>query len=359
MRITKKVVSIIMISVLMVVLAMPSTVEADTYIKKICIGWTVQLSVNTQKSITWSSTDTKIATVSKSGLVTGKGVGSVFIFARYGTEVESWLFSVISDEEEVVYHNDVSKPKGLVASKSMYAGDSYTLVLNGVYGTAKWDSDNKSVATVSSKGIVSAKKKGTATISATVNKKKYTCKITVMEKTVAPALNLRIVQNGKEIKVKQDEQIRLDRSKFSLRLNMPLNGGAQIAALDSKMDYALAGAGKKSDDVIYLSLGTSMASDGPYEEMIINNEANHYIFYSDNFNESRLTLLSKDKKNIVDGEWQINGMGILDTSNYELTGYSFKDFPLEKTYLVVFVDFNNDGIINSGEYTKVVLVFND
>ncbi|MHB8061537.1 MAG: Ig-like domain-containing protein [Ruminiclostridium sp.] len=360
MKMVRKVGSIIMISILMVMLMMPSIAEAQTDIKEICIGWTVQLSVNTKKSITWSSTNTKIATVSKSGLVTGKGVGSVFIFAKYGKENKSWLFSVVPAEEEVVYYKDISKPVGLVASKSMYVGDAYTLKLNGVSGTAKWDSNNKSVATVSNKGTVTAKKKGTATISATVNKKKYTCKITVIEKTAAPTINLRIVQNGKEIKVnKQDEEIRLDRKDFFLRVNMPLDGGAQISALDNQIDYNLANGGMKSDDVLYLSFGTSMAASGQYEAMIVDNEANHYICYSADPNDSRVTMISKDKNNIIDGEWQIKGMEIRDTSNYELTEYSFKDFPLKKIYLVVFVDFDNDTVIDSGEYSKLVLTFND
>ncbi len=360
MRIVKKVSSIIIVLFIMIMLAIPSNVDATTQVKEICIGWTVQLSVNTNKTVTWTSTNTKVATVTKKGIVTGKGVGSVFIFAKYGKEIKSWLFSVQPAEEEVVYYNDISKPVGLVASKSLYVGDSYTLELNGVSGTAKWDSNNKTVATVSSKGTVTAKKKGTATISATVNKKKYTCKITVIEKKVTPTINLRIVQNGKEIKVnKQDEEICLNRNNFSLRVNMPLNGGALISALDNQIDYNLANSGMKSDDVLYLSSGTSMATSGQYEAMIVDNEANHYICYSDDPNDSRATMISKDKNNTIDGEWQIKGMEVRDTSNYELIKYSFEDFPLKRIYLVVFVDFDNDTIIDSGEYSKIFLSFND
>ena len=351
--------SIMIVFFLMITLVIPSNVEAVTQVNKICIGWTVQLSVNTNKTVTWTSSNNKVATVTKTGLVTGKGVGSVSIFAKYGKETKSWLFSVQPAEEEVVYSKDVSKPVGLVASKSLYVGDSYTLKLNGVPGTVKWDSNNKTVATVSSKGTVTAKKKGTATISATVNKKKYTCKITVLEKVVAPTVNLRIVQNGKEIKInKQNQEIRLDRNDFSLRVNMPLDGGAQIAALDNQSDYNLTKGGLKSEDVSYFTPGTSMAASGQYEAMIIDNEANHYLYYSDG-NDSRVTKLSKDKNNMVDGEWQIHGMEIRDTSNYELMEYSFEDFPLDTIYLVVYVDFDNDSVIDSGEYSKIVLTFNN
>lgn len=356
----KKISSIIVVIFLIIMFAIPLSVEAAVQEKEICIGWTVQLSVKTNKTITWTTTNTKVASVTKKGLVTGKGVGSVFIFAKYGKETRSWLVSVYPAEEEVVYYNDISKPVGLIASKSLYVGDTYTLTLNAVSGIAKWDSSNKSVATVSSKGTVTAKKKGTATISATINKKKYTCKITVLEKIVAPTINLRIVQNGKEIKVnKQNQEICLDRNNFSLRVNMPLDGSAQISALDNQEDYNLAKSGMKLDDISYFTPGTGMAASGQYEAMIIDNEANHYLCYSDDINDSRVTMVSKDKNNIINGEWQINGMGITDSSTYELTEYSFEDFPLKKIYLVVFVDFDNDTVIDSGEIAKIVLAFND
>ncbi len=75
-----------------------------------------------------------------------------------------------------------------------------------------------------------------------------------------------------------------------------------------------------------------MAASRQYDAMVVDNEFNHYLYYSDG-NDSRVTLLSKDKNNIVDGEWQIHRMEIRDTSNYKLTEYSFEDFPLKKYIL--------------------------
>ena len=60
-------------------------------------------------------------------------------------------------------------------------GESYTLKLTGTTKTVKWSTSNKEIATVSSKGVVKAVKAGTATITATVSSKKYTCKVTVKE----------------------------------------------------------------------------------------------------------------------------------------------------------------------------------
>jgi len=46
----------------------------------------------------------------------------------------------------------------------------------------KWSSSKKSVATVSKKGKVVAKKAGSATITAKIGKKKYKCKVKVSRK---------------------------------------------------------------------------------------------------------------------------------------------------------------------------------
>ena len=65
-------------------------------------------------------------------------------------------------------------------------GATVKLKVNGTKKTVKWSTSKKSVATVSSKGVVTGKKAGKATITAKVNGKKYTCKVTVKE---APKLN--------------------------------------------------------------------------------------------------------------------------------------------------------------------------
>lgn len=65
---------------------------------------------------------------------------------------------------------------------TMYVGDSITLKVSGTTKSITWSSSKKTVATVSSKGKVTAKKKGSATITAKVSGKSYTCKVTVKEK---------------------------------------------------------------------------------------------------------------------------------------------------------------------------------
>lgn len=64
---------------------------------------------------------------------------------------------------------------------TLETGKTKTLKIKGTEKKVKWASSNKEVATVSSKGKVTAKAVGTATITATVSAKKLSCKVTVVK----------------------------------------------------------------------------------------------------------------------------------------------------------------------------------
>lgn len=70
---------------------------------------------------------------------------------------------------------------------------TYQLKISGTKKKVKWSSSNKKVATVSSKGKITAKKKGTAKINAKVGGKKYTCNVTVKQPVTSVKLNKKAV----------------------------------------------------------------------------------------------------------------------------------------------------------------------
>ena len=68
-------------------------------------------------------------------------------------------------------------------SITMYTGQTSTLKVSATSKKVTWYTSNKKVATVSSRGVVSAKSSGSATITARVNNKNLKCKVTVKKQT--------------------------------------------------------------------------------------------------------------------------------------------------------------------------------
>lgn len=134
------------------------------------------------KSVTWSSSNTAVATVSNSGVVKGVKPGTATITVRTASGGKTATCKVTV--KDVV-------PTGVTLNKSalsMYEGDSLSLVAtvlpsNATNKNVTWSSSNTSVATVDAKGMVTGKKAGTATITARTasGSKTATCAVTVKE----------------------------------------------------------------------------------------------------------------------------------------------------------------------------------
>ncbi len=132
--------------------------------------------------ITWKSSNKKIATVNSKGKVTvKKKAGTVTITAKAPNGKKASVKLKVSKKAV-----KVTKVK-ITGKKTMKAKKSQTLKAVAAPATAPnhkltWKSSNKKVATVNSKGKVTAKKKGTVTITATArdgSKKKASIKIKV------------------------------------------------------------------------------------------------------------------------------------------------------------------------------------
>lgn len=116
-------------------------------------------------SVTYKSSNTKVATVNKSGKITAKASGTATITAK--TKNGTYKLTV-----------KVVKP-GISGSSSVKKGKTTTYTMKYGSGTTKWYSTNPKIASVSSKGVVKGVKKGTATIVAINNNIAYMKKITV------------------------------------------------------------------------------------------------------------------------------------------------------------------------------------
>ena len=137
---------------------------------------TVDPTDATYKTITWSSSDNSVASVSNDGVVTAKDAGTTIITATSKNGKKATCKITVP----VVYADSIKLSK---SSLDLKVGDTYTvkatLTPSDSVDKIKWSTSNSSVATVSS-GKITAKKAGTATITATSeNGKKAVCKIKV------------------------------------------------------------------------------------------------------------------------------------------------------------------------------------
>lgn len=125
------------------------------------------------KSVKWTTSNKKVATVSSTGVVAAKKAGKATITATYkGTKVTC---KVTVTPKIGISNTTLDLLTQEEFPLAIYEGAVW--VKTGV----KWTTSNKKVATVNSKGVVTAKKAGTATITATYKGK--TMKATVTVKT--------------------------------------------------------------------------------------------------------------------------------------------------------------------------------
>lgn len=145
---------------------------------------TVKVTVNpstAKKSVTFKSNKTSVATVSSKGKITAKKAGT----AKVTVTVKGKDNKSKSTYVNVKVQNRPVKSVKLSATKiSLKKGESKTLKAtvspsNATVKTVKWSSNKTSVATVNSKGKVTAKAAGTAVITAKSGSKSAKCTVVV------------------------------------------------------------------------------------------------------------------------------------------------------------------------------------
>lgn len=151
---------------------------------------TVAPSNATDKTLTWTSSNTSVATVTQAGKVTAVGAGTCTIRATANDGSGKYGSCAVTVSQSTVSVTGVSLDK---SSTTMSAGETKQLTAtvypaNATNKTVTWSSSDTSVATVSSSGLVTAVAAGLATITVTTSDGGYTatCGVTVRE-TPAPA----------------------------------------------------------------------------------------------------------------------------------------------------------------------------
>ena len=164
----------------------------------------VTVSGKASKKVTYKTSNKKIVTVNAKGKITAKkkGTAKIYVISKANKKKKCTI--------TVTVGTPVTKVKLNKTKSTMTVGKKQTLKATVTPKKASnkavvWKSSNKKVATVTSKGVVKAKKAGTVTITATAKDgsgKKATCKITVKNK-VKPALAPVTVKSVKAIGMMQ------------------------------------------------------------------------------------------------------------------------------------------------------------
>ena len=134
---------------------------------------TVSPSTASNQNVTWSSSNTSVATVSNTGLVTAvaTGTATISVTTADGSKTATCAITVIG-----VSLNKSSTKLKINATETLTA----TVTPSGA-STVTWSSSDTSVATVSESGKITAKATGTATITARVDGgATATCTVTVI-----------------------------------------------------------------------------------------------------------------------------------------------------------------------------------
>lgn len=159
-------------------------IKLNTTKKTIYKGKTLTLKATLKPAgvsdkITWTSSKPKIASVSNKGKVTGLKKGTTTITAKTASGKKATC--KVTVKEVAAKKIKLNKSAVVLEEEKIYTLKP-TLTPKNSTDTLKWSSSNPKVATVSSKGKITAIKPGTATITVKTQKgKKATCKVTVKE----------------------------------------------------------------------------------------------------------------------------------------------------------------------------------
>jgi len=147
----------------------------------------------TSKKLKWKSSKPSVVYVSKNGTIKAKkkGTATITATAKDGSKKkDSVKITVGKKVKKVAWKNASSK-------KTIYKGKSFDFNSKCTPSSAsnrsvKYETSNKSIATVTSKGIVKGKKNGTVTIKATTTdgtKKTVSCKVTIKTRVTSVKLS--------------------------------------------------------------------------------------------------------------------------------------------------------------------------
>jgi uncharacterized protein YjdB len=133
----------------------------------------------TGRTVTWQSSNTNVATVNATGVVTGKGTGTAIVTAtsegKPGTTTVNVTLAPVSTVDVTPAAPTVQVNATLQLTATLKDANGNVLTGRAV----SWSSDNTTIVTVNSTGVVTGKKSGAANVAAASEGKTGTSRVTV------------------------------------------------------------------------------------------------------------------------------------------------------------------------------------
>lgn len=142
---------------------------------------TVKPDDATNKTVTWTSSNTGVTTVDSNGKVTAVAAGEATITAKAGNQTAKCEVTVTAAEEATVPVESITLNE---TELTLNEGGVFQLTAtvspsDATDAEVEWEIDDDTIATLSDTGKVTAKKGGTATITASAGGKSAQCELTV------------------------------------------------------------------------------------------------------------------------------------------------------------------------------------
>ena len=161
------------------------TIYIDPVQKTLSIGESFETASSTtglqSRRIEWTSSNPNVAVVNETGTVSAVSAGEAVITAKLKSVSANCAVKVksaSSSDSSII----LSSPSKIKLNK----GDKYQISVTapGSGGAVKWSSSKPGVASISRNGLVTAKKSGTAVITAKCGKKSVKVNVTVVNKSL-------------------------------------------------------------------------------------------------------------------------------------------------------------------------------
>ena len=288
---------------------------------------TITPSDASNKTLTWTSSNPSVATVNESGKVTAKEVGTATITAKSSNGKVKATCKVTVLKENIINVSSISVNR---ESSYMFTGEKQTLTItvnpsNATNKTVTWKSSDPSIATVNESGVVTAKKGGKVTISATSSNGKVG-KTTI---TILYFINSsnRIDYELDSSKLKKVIEIDYpDKNNYRYNLGISAAQGIDITNKYLIITYSKWGSNTNTIDFYnkntYNKVNTKKIDLGHANDLTYNSKrkeivflkAGDNLFNSDNKDKSTASLVVMDE-NTLNIKKEINLMSIANVPN--------------------------------------------